>query len=80
MLALLVLCTWLRFHGEKGNHRFLNRIKNFTPEHFQKFPTEFLSDRKPQNKETHRQAEFTRKVNNLKTTWTTIEYKIDYNP
>ena len=84
LLALLVLCACVRFHGEKRNHRnkfkrFLNRIKNFTPEQFQKFQTEFLSDKKPQ-KETHRQAEIARKVNKLKTTWTATEYKRDYKP
>jgi cathepsin B len=82
-IALLVLCTCLKFHDEKPQgkfRRFLKKLRNFTPEQFEKFQTEFLSDKKPINKETHRQAEIARKVNKLKTTWTATEYKRDYKP
>ena len=82
-IALLVLCTCLKFHAERSHgkfRRFLNRLRHFTPEQFEKFQTEFLSDKKPVNRETHRQAEIAQKVNRLKTTWTATEYKRDYKP
>ena len=83
-IALIVLCATMKFQGKKKHHRngfnrFINKLKHFNKEQFEKFQTEFLSDKKF-NKETHRQAEIARKVNRLKTTWTATEYKRDYKP
>lgn len=82
IITLLALCACIKFHHHKKNsfRRRLHRLRHFTQNQFEKFQEELLSDKKPSNKITHRQAEIAKKVNRLKTTWTATEYKRDYTP
>ena len=80
-LALVALTTCFGFHhGRHGFRRRFQRLRHFSQEQFEKFQSNLLSDTKPSNRVTHRQAEIAQKVNRLRTTWQATEYERDYKP
>ena len=50
-------------HRRYGFRNRLFKLRNLNPKQFQKWQLALLSDQKPSNKETHRQAEIAKKIN-----------------